>query len=102
MYALYHSLDRFVHAHWTPVVQLVLLNCVELLNLGGNYLPSLVQSQQLERLQAEQCQPIQPGLPVYNQGISAWVERWSPLSERPGQQAYGLTDVDKFAPVPSL
>ena len=83
-------------------MQLVVLNCVELFNLGGNYLPSLVQSQELERLQAEQCGQFSLALPVYNQGISAWVERWNRLSERPGQQAYGLTDVDKFAPVPRI
>lgn len=56
-------------------MQLVDCCCVELLNLGGNYLPALVQSQELERLQAEQR--VSLALPVYNQGISAWVEGWN-------------------------
>lgn len=71
LYGLDLSLNRIFQAQWTPVLELVrgLLESAELINLGGNYLPPMLQDDELEKIQSQQR--VSLALPVYGQGIGA-------------------------------
>jgi len=102
LYALDLSLKRIFQAQWTPVLELTrgLLESAELVNLGGNYLPPMLQDDELQQIQVEQR--ISLALPVYSQGIDACQAGWSQLAEHFDQQAYGLMDESRSVLVPSL
>lgn len=71
LYALDLSLNRIFQEQWTPVLELIrgLLESAELVNLGGNYLPRMLQDDELQRIQGQQR--VSLSLPVYSQGIEA-------------------------------
>lgn len=102
LYALDLSLNRIIQEQWTPVLQLVreLLECAELVNLGGNYLPPLLHDDELQQIQNERR--VSLALPMYGDGFDAWQAGWNQLSEYFGQQAYGLMDEARSVLVPSL
>ena len=63
------------------------------MNLGGIYLPQLLQDQELQQIQSEQR--VSLALQVYGEGRNAWVEGWNQLAGRFARLAYGLTDDPK-------
>lgn len=82
------------------VLELVrgLLGSAELVNLGGNFLPPMLQDDELQRIQGQQR--VSLSLQVYNQGIGAWQAGWNQLAEQFDQQAYELRDDLRSVPVP--
>lgn len=100
LYALDLSLNRIFQTQWTPVLELVreLLESAELVNLGGNYLPPMLQDDELQKIQGQQR--VSLSLPVYSQGIEAWQAGWNQLAELFDQQAYELRDEFRSVLVP--
>ena len=92
LYALDLSFNRILQAQWTPILELIqgLLESAELVNLGGNYLPPMLQDDELQQIQIERR--VSLALPVYSQGIDSWQVGWNQLAEHFDQQAYGLMD----------
>ncbi len=97
LYALDLSLNRIIQEQRAPVLELIrgLLESVELVNLGGNYLPPMLQDDGLQQIQDEGR--VSLALPMYSPGFDAWQAGWNQLSEHFNQQAYGLVDESRVS-----
>jgi len=102
LYALDLSFNRIIQEQWAPVLELIrgLLESAELVKLGGNYLPLMLQDDELQQIQVERR--VSLTLPMYSEGYDAWQAGWNQLAEHFDQQTYGLIDESRSEPECSL
>ena len=88
IYALDLSLNRVQSATWDPLLELIDKLCekVDLLHLGGNYLPALTETHQLQQLQQSHC--VSLALPFLGSPASKWQQAWTQVALDFNQMAY--------------
>lgn len=88
IYALDLSFKRIFSESWEPILQVVgrLGPHVENLQLGGNYLPALSETDELRKLQ--QSGWVSLVLPITGSPVSEWQEKWNKIAVDFGAKAY--------------
>lgn len=88
LYALDLSLNRIYSATWEDILPgiNISLDCVELLNLGGNYLPALQNVPVLQTLQKRKVAFIAPN---HSFSSNTWIEGWRQNAQLFSREAYG-------------
>ena len=73
---------------WQPILDLLqrLRKKVQLLDLGGDCLPALRETAELEKVQ--QTQPVSLALPTFGSFVTDWHREWTVIALEFGQQAY--------------
>ena len=88
LYALDLSLNRIYSPTWEAILPSLttLLRHVELLNLGGNYLPALQNIPSLQDLQKRKVAFLAPN---HSFSSGAWIEGWKRNAQLFSREAYG-------------
>ena len=88
------SFNRIFSESWGPVLQLVgrLDGRVENLQLGGNYLPALLETDELRELQ--RLGWVSLALPITGPPATEWQEKWNNIAVDFGTQAYDFDAPD--------
>ncbi len=88
IYALDLSFNRIFSESWEPILQVVgrLGARVDNLQLGGNYLPALSETDELRKLQHSGC--VSLALPITGSPATEWQEKWNNIAVDFGTKAY--------------
>ena len=88
IYALDLSFNRIFSESWEPILHVVgrLGARVDNLHLGGNYLPALIETDKLRKLQHSGC--VSLALPITGSPVNEWQEKWNNIAVDFGTKAY--------------
>lgn len=88
IYALDLSFNRICSASWKPVLDVIeqLMEHVEYLQMGANYLPVLTETAELTKLQASGC--VSLALPITGPSVNQWHKKWEDIALEFGCKAY--------------
>ena len=92
--ALDLSFNRIFSESWEPILQVVgrLGARVDNLHLGGNYLPALIETDKLRKLQHSGC--VSLALPITGSPVNEWQEKWNNIAVDFGTKAYDYNAPD--------
>ncbi len=88
IYALDLSFSRIFSASWEPLLKVIGRLCthVDYLQMGGNYLPALTETDELSKLQESGC--VSLALPITGYPATQWQKEWNDIATDFGSKAY--------------
>ncbi len=95
LYALDLSFNRIYSPTWQPVLDVLDRLCVkvDLVNMGGNYLPALEETAELKKVQ--QLRRVSLALPASGGPLTDWQREWTSIALEFGQKAYDPAEEDR-------
>ncbi len=88
IYALDLSFNHIFSASWEPLLKAIARLCrrVEYLQMGGNYLPALTETDELSKLQMSGR--VSLALPITGSPATQWHKKWDDIATDFGSKAY--------------